>query len=122
MKVYISTPINGRTEPTIKQRYDAAEARCKYIIETLSHRDEFKDAEFVHTFDINPWGTVSEEEAMGKCIEAVMKSDLVIMDYFWNESRGCNLEYYCASIYDIPIQGVSNHGVLTEDDYNRLRK
>jgi hypothetical protein len=120
-KVYISTPLNARTEPTVQKRYEAAKERCQYIINVLSGMPEFKETEFITTFDINPWGKRSENQAMGNCIAAVMDCDLILMDYGWNESRGCNLEYYCASIYDIPVQGVSNYGVMTERDYMRLR-
>ncbi len=68
MKIYISLPINGRPEPTFDARYAAAQRRCALIISLLRKCDEFRDAEFVHTFDLNPLGAVTEAQAMGRCI------------------------------------------------------
>lgn len=105
MKVYISVPINGREEETFEKKYIVAETRAKTIIERLRKLPEYKDAEFVTTFDINPLGSVTEAQAMGRCVTALLESDVVFFDvrepqYFAN-SKGCNFEQELATDYGI---------------------
>jgi hypothetical protein len=112
MKVYISTPINARNENTFALKYEAAQKRCERIIEVLLEDERFKDAKFVHTFNLNPLGSVTETEAMGRCIQAVLESDLLYFDCRASESNGCALEYWAASIYKIPVISASLFGKL----------
>lgn len=99
MKVYISLPISGRPEPTFDTRYAAAQRRCALIISLLRKCDEFRDAEFVHTFDLNPLGTVTEAQAMGRCVQAVIECDAIFEDYNGWTSRGCTVEAETALQY-----------------------
>ena len=97
MRLYISTPINGRREATFEQKYAAAKARVEQI------KREFGDwlsryDKIVTTFDINPPGT-SEEEAMGRCIQAVIECDAIVMDIGHEYSRGCSVELFTAIIF-----------------------
>lgn len=99
MRLYISTPINGRREATFEQKYAAAKARVEQIKrdfdDWLSRYDKI-----VTTFDINPPGT-SEAEAMGRCIQAVIESDEILLDKGWQYSGGCLLEVYAARCYGV---------------------
>jgi hypothetical protein len=98
MKLYISTPINGRKEPSFSEKYNAAKARIKEI--ESKYKDILSEYDtIVTTFDINPSG-VTEAEAMGRCITEVLNCDAVLFDINWNSSSGCRLEYSAGKLYD----------------------
>ena len=112
MKIYISTPINARKEQTFEQKYNAARQRVEHIIEVLREEPEYRDATFVHTFDLCPLGTKTESEAIGRCVQAVMESDMLYFDCRASESKGCSLEYWTACIYGKPVISASLFGRL----------
>lgn len=99
MRLYISTPINGRREATFEQKYAAAKARVEQIKREFDDWLSRYDA-IVTTFDINPPGT-SEAEAMGRCIQAVIESDEILLDKGWQYSGGCLLEVHAARCYGV---------------------
>ena len=102
MKIYISTPINGREEQTFALKYAAAKKRVKDIMETLSRNPEYAYAQFISTFDINPIAEIlTEAEAMGRCIQSLLECDKVYFDRNWRRSKGCTAEFYVAMNYDI---------------------
>lgn len=102
MKLYIATPINARQERTFKEKFLAAKHRVEMLKEVILMAD-WEDApeitEIVSSFDLNPLGKVSESEAMGRCIQAVIECDAIYLDHAWQSSKGCNLEYRAAKIY-----------------------
>ena len=98
MRIFISTPINGRTEPTFWEKRKAASRRAKML--SAYFKSEYPDAEIVTPFDVVPLGTeIDENEATGKCIAALLACDTVVLDRGWTASKGCNLEYRTAKIY-----------------------
>lgn len=101
MRLYIATPINARTENTLAEKKKAARHRINFLKEIIWEDERFEDYdELVCTFDIKDIveGT-TEEEALGKCVTEVLKSDAIYLDHGWNVSKGCNLEYRTAKIY-----------------------
>ena len=110
MKVYISTPINGRQEETFEKKYQAAEARTKEIIDKLVKMPEYYYAEFVTTFTLNPLGEVTEAQAMANCVAAIMDADVAIFDNAdmkaYNRSNGCQVEQKVAQSYKIPMRWI----------------
>ena len=107
MTLYISTPVNGRTDTD-----DFAEKlrRAKSRVEELTRfaRQSKHMALYdriISTFDLNPTGTESESEAMGRCIQAVIEADAVLMDWdaVQGQSRGCHLELTAARLYGKPV-------------------
>lgn len=105
MKVYISTPINGRNEETFEKKYNAAAIRTQQIIDKLRKLPEYKDAEFVSTFDLNKLGEVNEAQAMANCVAALMESDIAVFDTSdmktFGRSSGCQVETKVAQQYGI---------------------
>lgn len=100
MKLYISTPINARSERTFKEKFIAAKHRSEILKEVIQSDPSFNSvSEIVTSFDICPLGSVSEGEAIGRCIQAVYESDAIYLDHAWQSSKGCNLEYRAAKIY-----------------------
>ena len=104
MKLYIATPINARRERSFKEKYLTAKHHCEMLKENIHFDPRFDQyGEIVTTFDINPMGKYSEEEALGRCVSAVLGCDAIYLDHGWQGSRGCNLEYRTAKIYNKTI-------------------
>lgn len=103
MKIYISTPINGRKEKTPYERRKAAHRKAKALKAYLA--DEYPDADIVTPFDVVPFDDtdVTETEALGRDITALLECDTVFLDRGWTSSKGCNLEYRAAKIYGLRI-------------------
>ena len=101
MRIYISTPINARGEKTFAEKYECAKKRVFEIIGQL--KSKFPDAEFVSFADVAPLGECTEAQAVGKCIQAVIESDYVIIDdsdlMALGLSFGCKLEQKAAFLY-----------------------
>ena len=96
MKIYISTPINARSEATFEEKYEAARKRVEEIAAWL--KTQQPDAETVSTFDGRPKPDGSTEaEAIGRCVQQVLESDAICMDYGYEKSRGCRTEL-CAAV------------------------
>ena len=102
MKLYIATPINARQEPTMREKLVAAKRRVEMLKEILSDDVRFKNYELISTFDFNDMYE-TEEKAMSRCIYHVLTSDAIYLDHGWTSSKGCNLEYFTAQIYDKQI-------------------
>lgn len=98
MRIYVSTPINGRHEATFEEKRKAAYRRATMLKAYL--HEEYPDAEIVTPFDVVPLDTtIDEEEAIGRCITALLRCDTVALDRGWTASDGCNLEYRAAKLY-----------------------
>lgn len=125
MKIYIATPVNGRKEATLEEKREKAFDRMCAIRKQLHKR--FQDAEFHSSFDehIAPinieltnkmygMGLPSESVIMGKCVQMVMGCDMVVLDYDWQQSKGCKLECHTAQIYGIVCEPVWLLGISRE--------
>ena len=116
-KVYIATPVNARKEATLEEKRQAAYNRVQAIKEKL--QEQMPDAEFHSSFDedIAPlnieltkrmYGVTLPSEAViiGRCVQRVMECDMVVFDYGWRESRGCQVENKVAIVYEKEISAV----------------
>ena len=108
MKLYISTPINARQEPTMREKLVAAKHRVEMLKAILADDVRFKDYELISTFDFYDRNE-TEEKAMSRCIYYVLISDAIYLDHGWTASKGCNLEYLTAKIYGKQIFEHSEH-------------
>ena len=94
--IYLSIPISGMPVNEVKDKAN----EYKRTLEV-----EYLDYDIYTPFDV-----VGEENKeygyyMGKDIEFIIQyADLVIFVYDYNESKGCNLEFETAKIYDIPYK------------------
>ena len=104
-KVYFATPVNGRTEPTLVEKKEAALARC---IEVRGHLKRLHpDWVICYSFMVCPINQVlTEAEAMGRCVTLLMSCDMIVMDETWQNSKGCRLENYVADLYGIEARGL----------------
>ena len=94
MKLYIATPINARPEQGFRNKYQAARKRVRELKEIIKTDHRFYGYSFISSFDVNPAANTSEAIAMGSAI---------YLDHAWQSSKGCNLEYRTAKIYDKEI-------------------
>lgn len=102
MRIYISTPLSARGEATFEKKYEAARKRVEEIAAWL--KTQQPDAETVSTFDGRPKPDGSTEaEAIGRCVQQVLESDAICLDYGWQKSRGCCTEFCAARNYDKQI-------------------
>ena len=108
MKLYIATPINARQEPTMREKLVAAKRRVEMLKAILADDVRFKKYELISTFDFNDMYD-TEERAMSRCIYHVLISDAIYLDHGWTASKGCNLEYQTAKIYDKQISINTEH-------------
>lgn len=101
MKLYISTPINARQEKTFAEKLLAAKYRVSLLEEII--RTDKRFAQFETIVYTNFDTVMSEAAAMGNCIRSVIECDAIYLDHAWQSSKGCNLEYRAAKIYDKQI-------------------
>ena len=101
IKIYLATPVNARKEKTKEEREIAAYGR---IVDMRTYlRNWYPEAEFYYVFNLNfpdELTELSESVIMGRCVEAVMECDIIILDDGWQDSRGCNVEQHVAEQYD----------------------
>ena len=97
MKVYIATPITSRKEATMEERFEAAQARVDRIREMLKGCQYVEDV--ISAFDLAITPHTPEGYAMGKCVQTVIESDVVVFDDGWQDSRGCQIEREVATSY-----------------------
>ena len=103
MKLYIATPINARHEQGFRNKRKAAMRRVRELKEIIKTDPRFYGYSMISSFDVNKTENISEAIAMGRCVQAVMESDAIYLDHAWQSSKGCNLEYRTAKIYDKEI-------------------
>lgn len=108
MKLYIATPINARPEQGFRNKRKAAMRRVRELKEIIKTDPRFYGYSMISSFDVNKTENISEAIAMGNCIQAVMESDAIYLDHAWQSSKGCNLEYRAAKIYDKEIYEYDN--------------
>ena len=114
MKIYLASPVNGRKEKTLKEKQKAARKRIGEMQEQL--KKIYPDGTFRCSFDII--GLVldqqlTEAEIMGRCVQMVMESDMVILDDGWESSQGCTVERFVAWEYGKKVDTL-NHIKLKE--------
>lgn len=118
MTIYLATPVNGRKEKTLDEKRRKAYERIKMMEQYL--RPKFGEAQFRSSFDIV--GLVldqqlTEAEIMGRCVQMVMESDLVILDSENSlNSKGMIVESYVARIYGIKVRTLKHYQMMEQLD------
>ena len=111
MRIYVSTPINARREPTFKEKRAAAKRRADMLAAWL--KEEYPGAVVVTPFDAVPLNTTpTEPEAIGRNITSLLTCDTICIDRGWTGSKGCNLEYRAAKLYGLRI--IDGNGQIPE--------
>lgn len=112
--IYLSIPISGMPVNEVKDKAN----EYKRTLEV-----EYLDYDIYTPFDV-----VGEEDKeygyyMGKDIEFIIQyADMVIFVYDYNESKGCNLEFETAKIYDIPYKILIDEPTLRTENISVGKK
>lgn len=94
-KLFISQPMNGKTdEQILVERENAIEIAKKILDE---------DVELIDTFytDFSP--AAKPLEYLAKSISDLAKADVAFFAKGWQNARGCKIEHECATEYGIQI-------------------
>lgn len=94
--VYLSTPITGKDINEVKKRVENEKERFKSL-------NQFGDAIYISPFDVCsvPDDVLPYEYYLSRCIEIMMKCDVVVFDKQWHKSKGCRVEKHICETYDI---------------------
>lgn len=97
MNVFISQPMNGKTKKEI------LEARKK-AIETIKNKFCYVgELNIIDSFIENIPSNAKPLWFLGKSLELLSSADAIYFVDGWIKSRGCTIEYLCASMYGINI-------------------
>lgn len=103
-KIFISQPMNGKTDEEIEAvRAKAIQSAKDYLHEDVEVIDSFfKDA----PVDAKPlW-------YLGKSIQLLSEADLAVFCAGWTQYRGCDIEHICAHQYGIDCIDLSLGNVV----------
>lgn len=107
-RIFISQPMNGKTEQEILLNRMAA-TTVIYRLHPLT-RIYFLDSFITGAKDVNPLF------CLGHSLQALSKADEAWFIDGWQESRGCRIEHACCVEYNIPIHYLDKNGKEVKDD------
>ena len=103
MKIYIATPVNARKEGTLEEKREAAWKRVMHlrkIIKETNPKAECHSSFENHIAPINAdAGLLNEATIMGRCVTEVMECAAILVDWRYENSRGCVVEHTTAVVY-----------------------
>ena len=100
LKIFISQPMNGKTEEEIlKERYEAIKC-IKNDLECMGQDIEIIDSYFE---DYNPNEGCIPLKYLAKSLELLADADIALFIGEWHKYRGCKIEYECAKQYGIKV-------------------
>lgn len=95
MKIFISQPMNGKTDEDIVAKREALIALAK---------EKYGEVEVIDSFPKDPELEAKGQIAMlGHSISMMADADLVVFAKDWTRARGCRVEQQVAKQYEIPI-------------------
>ncbi len=98
MKIYISQPMQGKTNEEIKTERERliAKARERYG----------EDIEVIDSFFENAPADARPLWFLGKSLELLSTADVAVFAPDWKSARGCRVENYCAIQYGLGVMEV----------------
>ena len=94
IKLYISQPMRGREYDDIIRERKQLIADAAVALQT----DDIRPLETLHRT-----GKAKPLAILGRSVEQMAEADAVIFAPGWQDARGCRVEHFVASQYDIPI-------------------
>lgn len=91
-KVYVSIPITG-------EDYNSQRDHACVVIKELKRQGY----DVVTPFDIVKSVTTPYNEAMGKCVAALLECEAIYLCKDWQKSKGCSAELQIALIYGLGV-------------------
>lgn len=102
MKYFISQPMNGLTNDEIKAKRDE-------IVKACFHEDS--NAEIIDSFFENAPHDAKPLWFLGESIKKLSEADIAYFAKGWENARGCELEFECATAYGITCICENEDGV-----------
>jgi hypothetical protein len=96
-KLFISQPMNGKTDEEILQTRECIVADVKKLVED--------DVEVIDSFFQSAPHDAKPLWFLGKSLELLSTADCVYFGEGWENARGCKIEHECAVQYGIDIVG-----------------
>ena len=96
MKVFISQPMNGKTDEEIKQEREKVKT-------FLNKKFYYCDIEIIDSFFENAPHDAKPAWYLGESIKLLSTADLFYLAKNWEDTRGCRIERQVAFDYGIPI-------------------
>lgn len=93
-KIYISQPMHGREYDDIIRERKQLIADAAVALQT----DDIRPLETLHRT-----GKAKPLAMLGRSVEQMAEADAIIFAPDWRDARGCRVEHFVASQYDIPI-------------------
>lgn len=90
MKIFISMPMNGKTDKEIRKDF---EKKKIYLKDQWGFNPEMVIDSIIGDGDTNPL------EYLGKSISLMADADLVLFASGWEQARGCKIEHEVAVAY-----------------------
>ena len=91
LKIFISHPMNGRTDEEIKNERQKV---CNLLKQRLK-----EDFEIIDSFFENAPHDAKPLWYLGESIKLMSEADLIVFVGNWANYRGCKIEYHCAQEY-----------------------
>lgn len=92
-KLFISQPMNGRTDEEILKEREVAISMAKDFLK--------EDIAVIDTFYTDFSDDAKPLEYLGRSISDLAKADIAYFAKGWEEKRGCRIEHECALQYGI---------------------
>lgn len=96
-KLFISQPMNGKTNEEIKAVREAIIADVSKLVND--------DVEIIDSFFENAPHDANPLWFLGKSLELLSTADCAYFARGWRSHRGCRIEHLCAAQYGIDIVG-----------------
>lgn len=93
-KVFLSQPMRGKTNEEIKCEREEIVKEIKSI---LGEEIEIMDTVF------DDFDGATPLKYLAKSIMVLADADVAVFSKGWNETRGCSIEFQCATAYGIPV-------------------
>lgn len=93
-KVFLSQPMRGKTNEEIKCEREEIVKEIKSI---LGEEIEIMDTVF------DDFDGATPLKYLAKSIMVLADAEVAVFSKGWNETRGCSIEFQCATAYGIPV-------------------
>lgn len=94
-RLFISQPMNGKTDEEILKEREVAIVKAKEMCG--------EDVEVIDSFFQSAPADARPLWFLGKSIELLSAADIAYFAPGWKEARGCKIEHTCASEYGIKV-------------------
>lgn len=114
-KLFISCPMNGRTEENINKSMDKMHKIAEVVFEQkLDVIDTYIEEDPPEGVNAGVW-------YLGKSIEMMSEADYFIgvsrYSYLWND---CSIETHIAKAYNIPVFELSDSDIISKEEYTKI--